>query len=59
MLKREMKVVQENVERGGRVMLVGKKSKDQEIIEDEEKSQEKYYVNERWIGGMMKKWKKI
>jgi small subunit ribosomal protein S2 len=59
MLSRALKVVSDTVARGGRVLFVGTKRQASEIIADSAKRSAQYYVNARWLGGMMTNWKTI
>ncbi|MDR0253202.1 MAG: 30S ribosomal protein S2, partial [Brucellaceae bacterium] len=45
--------------RGGRVLFVGTKRQASEIIADAAGRSAQYYVNSRWLGGMMTNWKTI
>ena len=47
------KLVKDVVEEGGNVLFVGTKKQAQEAIESEAKRCEMYYVNQRWLGGML------
>ena len=47
------KLVKDIVEEGGKVLFVGTKKQAQEAIESEAKRCEMYYVNQRWLGGML------
>ena len=47
------KLVKDVVEEGGKVLFVGTKKQAQEAIESEAKRWEMYYVNQRWLGGML------
>ncbi|WP_304016300.1 30S ribosomal protein S2 [Fenollaria timonensis] len=47
------KLVKDVVEEGGKVLFVGTKKQAQEAIESEAKRCEMYYVNQRWLGGML------
>ena len=44
---------------GGTVLFVGTKKQAQESIEQEAKRCEMYYVNQRWLGGMLTNFKTI
>ena len=59
MLSRALQVVSDTVARGGRVLFVGTKRQASEIIADAAKRSAQYYVNSRWLGGMMTNWKTI
>jgi small subunit ribosomal protein S2 len=53
MLDRAYTYVRELVSNGQSVLLVGTKKQAQEIIEEEAKRCGMYYVNQRWLGGML------
>ncbi len=53
MLDRACTYVRELVSSGQSVLLVGTKKQAQEIIEEEAKRCGMYYVNQRWLGGML------
>ena len=59
MLSRALQVVSDTVAKGGRVLFVGTKRQASEIIADAAKRSAQYYVNARWLGGMMTNWKTI
>lgn len=59
MLSRALQVVSDTVASGGRVLFVGTKRQASEIIADAAKRSAQYYVNARWLGGMMTNWKTI
>ncbi|TWF49850.1 30S ribosomal protein S2 [Neorhizobium alkalisoli] len=59
MLSRALQVVSDTVARGGRVLFVGTKRQASELIADSAKRSAQYYVNSRWLGGMMTNWKTI
>ena len=59
MLSRALQVVFDTVARGGRVLFVGTKRQASELIADSAKRSAQYYVNSRWLGGMMTNWKTI
>lgn len=44
---------------GGHVLFVGTKRQAAQYIEDEAKRSSQYYVNKRWLGGMMTNWKTV
>ena len=52
-VKEAYKLVKDVVEEGGKVLFVGTKKQAQEAIESEAKRCEMYYVNQRWLGGML------
>ncbi|WP_338051074.1 30S ribosomal protein S2 [Pararhizobium gei] len=59
LLSRALQVVSDTVAKGGRVLFVGTKRQASEIIADAAKRSAQYYVNARWLGGMMTNWKTI
>lgn len=59
MLQRAMEKVREVTSSGGRVLFVGTKRQAQDIIADSARKCGQYYVNHRWLGGMLTNWKTI
>ena len=59
MLSRALQVISDTVSNGGRVLFVGTKRQASDIIADAAKRSAQYYVNSRWLGGMMTNWKTI
>lgn len=59
MLKTGLDVLTEVVAQGGRVLFVGTKTQATEIIADAAKRCGQYFVNHRWLGGMLTNWKTI
>ncbi len=59
MLYRAMQAVSDIVAGGGRVLLVGTKRQASTPIAEAAKRCGQYYVNHRWLGGMMTNWKTI
>jgi small subunit ribosomal protein S2 len=59
MLSRALQAVSDTVARGGRVLFVGTKRQAQDSIADAAKRSAQYYVNSRWLGGMLTNWKTI
>ncbi|MBD8555764.1 30S ribosomal protein S2 [Rhizobium sp. CFBP 8762] len=59
LLSRALQIVSDTVANGGRVLFVGTKRQASEIIADAAKRSAQYYVNARWLGGMMTNWKTI
>lgn len=47
------------VSKGGRILFVGTKRQAQETIAESAKRCGQYYVNHRWLGGMLTNWKTI
>lgn len=56
---RALQVVRDVVAGGGRVLFVGTKRQASPIIADAAKRCGQYYVNHRWLGGMMTNWQTI
>jgi len=59
MLHRAMQAVRDVVAGGGRVLFVGTKRQAQERVAESAKRCGQYYVNHRWLGGMLTNWKTI
>lgn len=59
LLNTALKEIRNIVANGGRVLFVGTKRQASEIIEDSAKRCGQYYVNHRWLGGMMTNWQTI
>ena len=59
MLDRALEAIRETTARGGRVLFVGTKRAAQERIAESAKKCGQYYVNHRWLGGMLTNWKTI
>ncbi|HIJ63118.1 MAG TPA: 30S ribosomal protein S2 [Rhodospirillaceae bacterium] len=59
MLHRGMQAVRDAVAGGGRVLFVGTKRAAADVIADSAKRCGQYYVNHRWLGGMLTNWKTI
>lgn len=57
MFDRALKGIRDIVANGGRVLFVGTKRSAQEKVRDAAKRSGQYYVNHRWLGGMMTNWK--
>ena len=58
-LHRALQAVSDTVARGGRVLFVGTKRQAADSIADAAKRSAQYYVNSRWLGGMLTNWKTI
>ncbi|GJD78302.1 30S ribosomal protein S2 [Methylobacterium gregans] len=54
-----LQAVSDTVARGGRVLFVGTKRQAADTIADAAKRSAQYYVNSRWLGGMLTNWKTI
>jgi small subunit ribosomal protein S2 len=59
LLHQALKAISDTVSRGGRVLFVGTKRQAQEAIADAAKRSAQYYINSRWLGGMLTNWKTI
>ena len=59
LLHRALQAVREVVAGGGRVLFVGTKKSAAETVADAAKRSGQYYVNHRWLGGMLTNWKTI
>ena len=59
MLYRAMKAIEEIVGAGGRVLFVGTKRQASEKVADSAKRCGQFFVNHRWLGGMMTNWRTI
>ena len=54
-----LQAVSDTVARGGRVLFVGTKRQAADAIAEAAKRSAQYYVNSRWLGGMLTNWKTI
>ena len=59
LLHRGLVAVRDVVAAGGRVLLVGTKRQASERVADAARRCGQYYVNHRWLGGMMTNWRTI
>jgi small subunit ribosomal protein S2 len=59
MLHRSLEAVRDVVKGGGRVLFVGTKRQAQAKVAEAAKRCGQYYVNHRWLGGMLTNWKTI
>ena len=59
LLNRALSAVRDTTARGGRVLFVGTKKSAAETVADAAKRSGQYYVNHRWLGGMLTNWKTI
>ena len=59
MLYRALEAVRDVAAKGGKVLFVGTKEQAQEPIEQAAKRCGQFFVNHRWLGGMMTNWKTI
>src|SRR5919205_478736 len=58
-LYRALQAVSDTVAKGGRVLFVGTKRQAADAIADSARRSAQYYVNSRWLGGMLTNWKTI
>src|SRR4051794_36693649 len=58
-LYRALQAVSDTVAKGGRVLFVGTKRQASDAIADAAKRSAQYFVNVRWLGGMLTNWKTI
>ena len=58
-LYRALQAVSDTVAKGGRVLFVGTKRQASDAVADAAKRSAQYYVNSRWLGGMLTNWKTI
>jgi small subunit ribosomal protein S2 len=59
LLSRALQVVSDTVAKGGRVLFVGTKRQAADAIAASAKRSAQYYVNSRWLGGMLTNWKTV
>jgi len=59
MLDRSLRAIRDVVAAGGRVLFVGTKRAAADHVADAAKRCGQYYVNHRWLGGMLTNWKTI
>ena len=59
MMARALEFVAATVRAGGKVLFVGTKRQAQDPIADAARASGQYYVNHRWLGGMLTNWKTI
>jgi small subunit ribosomal protein S2 len=59
LLHQALKAVSDTVAKGGRVLFVGTKRQASEAIAEAAKRCAQYYINSRWLGGMLTNWKTI
>jgi len=56
LLNQALKVVEDVVTKGGNVLFVATKKQAQSIVAEEAKKSQMFYVNHRWLGGMLTNW---
>jgi len=59
LLHQALKAVSDTVAKGGRLLMVGTKRQAQEAVATSATECAQYYVNARWLGGMLTNWKTI
>ena len=59
MLHRALQAVRDVAAGGGRVLFVGTKRQAQDIVAEHAKACGMYYVNHRWLGGMLTNWRTV
>ena len=59
MLQRALQLVSDTVADGGRVLFVGTKRQAAPVVAEAAKGSAQYYVNSRWLGGMLTNWQTI
>jgi len=57
--QRALQIIRDTAAGGGRILFVGTKRQAQDKIADAAKRCGQYYVNHRWLGGMLTNWKTI
>lgn len=59
MLYAAMEAIRDTAANGGRVLFVGTKRQASDIIAESARKCGQYYVNHRWLGGMLTNWKTV
>lgn len=59
LLHQALKKISDTVASGGRVLFVGTKRQASDLIADAANRSAQYYVNSRWLGGMLTNWQTI
>ena len=59
MMHRALQAISDTVANGGRVLFVGTKRQAADPIADAATRSAQYYINSRWLGGMLTNWKTI
>ncbi len=59
MMDNALKTLRDIAAKGGRVLFVGTKRQAQEKVKEAAKRCGQYYVNHRWLGGMMTNWQTV
>jgi small subunit ribosomal protein S2 len=59
MMQRALQAIRDTAANGGRILFVGTKRQAQDKVAEAAKRCGQYYVNHRWLGGMLTNWKTI
>lgn len=59
MLQRALQAIRDKVASGGRVLFVGTKAQASDKVKEAAERCGQYYVNHRWLGGMLTNWKTV
>lgn len=59
MLNRALKFIRDTAASGGKILFVGTKHQASDVVANAAKRCGQYYVNHRWLGGMLTNWKTI
>ncbi|MBQ4875446.1 MAG: 30S ribosomal protein S2 [Rickettsiaceae bacterium H1] len=59
MFRRALEFVCKIAAQGGRILFVGTKMQAADIVAEEAKRCSQYYINHRWLGGMLTNWKTV
>ena len=59
LLHRALKEISDTVAKGGRVLMVGTKRQAQEGIATAARESAQYFINARWLGGMLTNWQTV
>ena len=59
LLHNALKIISDTVANGGRVLMVGTKRQAQEGIATAARQSAQYFINARWLGGMLTNWKTV
>ena len=59
MLYRAMEAVRDVAAKGGKILFVGTKAQARDLVADAAGRCGQFYVNQRWLGGMLTNWKTV
>lgn len=59
MMYSALAAIEATVARGGRVLFVGTKKQAQDVVKEEAERCGMYYINYRWLGGILTNWKTV